>query len=702
MTASEAQLFAVLKKSPQFIIPIYQRTYSWTEKECLQLWNDIVNAGSNDAIPLHFIGSIVYIQEGLPLITRQEPLLVIDGQQRLATVMILLAALAEALGDEHEPADGFSAGKLRDYYLLNPRESGERRYKLLLSQTDKETLISIVDQQVLPALHSLRLKQNLDLFKDLIAKRQDDLIPIYKGLEKLVVVEIALKRDQDNPQLIFESMNSTGRELSQADLVRNFILMGLKPEIQTGIYKQFWRPMEIMFGQEAYETDFNKFMRHYLTVKTGEIPRLNDVYEVFKKHARREEIAGNSIEILVKDVYTFAKFYCAMALEQETDPDLKLAFRDLRELKVDVAYPFLLKLYQDYISKLLSKEDFLETVRLVEAYVFRRAICAIPTNSLNKTFATFANSLKKGQYIESIKAYFLLLQSYRRFPDNEEFKRDLQTRDLYNFRSRSYWLRRLENHNRKERVPVDEYTIEHIMPQNKDLPNGWKMDLGDEWERVHQTYLHTLGNLTLTGYNSEYSDRSFKEKCNMEGGFKSSPLKVNSELRKLETWNEDSIKSRATTLAEEMVEIWQAPVLPTEILENYKPKENRAIEYSIDNYSNLSDPRIRELFEAFRKEVLGFDPCVSEERRKNYIAYKAETNFVYLNPLSNQLRLSLIISFSDINDPRGICENVFPSQGHNQASREVVVRFRKIDELPYVIGLVRQVFETQLGNGDNI
>ena len=236
-----------------------------------------------------------------------------------------------------------------------------------------------------------------------------------------------------------------------------------------------------MFGQEAYETDFNEFMRYYLTVKTGEIPRRNDVYEVFKEYARSQRIAEDNIEILVNDVHNFAKFYCAMALDQETDPDLKLAFHDLRELKMSVVYPFLLELYQDYFDGLLTKENFLKAIRLIESYLFRRSICTIPTNSLNKTFATFTRSLQKDRYIESIKAHFLLLQSYRRFPDDQEFKRDLQTRDLYNFKNRSYWLRRLENHDRKERVPVDEYTIEHIMPQNKALPNGWKEALGNEW-----------------------------------------------------------------------------------------------------------------------------------------------------------------------------------------------------------------------------
>ncbi|TIQ83038.1 MAG: DUF262 domain-containing protein, partial [Mesorhizobium sp.] len=226
--------------------------------------DDIVRAGSDDAISVHFIGSIVYIEAGLSQVSHQAPLLVIDGQQRLTTVTILLAALAEALGDD-EPIDGFSARKLRNYYLLNPEESGDRHYKLLLSQTDKATLTSIVGQQELTAERSLRIVQNRALFKDLIAGRQSHLAAICNGLAKLVVVDIALSRDQDNPQLIFESMNSTGRELSQADLIRNFILMGIEPGLQTSLYEQFWRPMEISFGQEAYNTHFDSFMRHYLT-----------------------------------------------------------------------------------------------------------------------------------------------------------------------------------------------------------------------------------------------------------------------------------------------------------------------------------------------------------------------------------------------------------------------------------------------------
>lgn len=696
MDASPAKLLNFLRKSPGFVIPIYQRTYSWTEKQCNQLWDDIIRAGSSDGVRVHFIGSIVYIEESLSTVTVQAPLLVIDGQQRLTTVALLLAALAEALSNQ-EPVDGFSARKLRNYYLFNPEESGERHYKLVLSQTDKATLFSILRNWDIPNEHSLRIVKNYNLFRDLIAARQGDIASICNGLSKLVVVDIALTRGQDNPQLIFESMNSTGLELSQADLIRNFVLMNLERQRQIDIYEQFWHPMEELFGQEAYGTDFDKFMRHYLTLKTGEIPRLGDVYEAFKKHAQSPEIVQAGTEALVGDVLGFAKFYSAMALDRERDPELRAAFRDLRDLKIDVAYPFLLEMYDDYVAGLLEKNDFLEAVKLTEAYVFRRAVCEVPTNSLNKTFATFAKALRKDRYIESVRVHFLLMASYRRFPDDDEFKRALQTRNLYNFRNRSYWLRRFENYNRKEYVPVNKYTIEHIMPQT--LSDDWKTSLGNDWEPVHQTYLHTLGNLTLTGYNSEYSDRLFKEKRDMEGGFRQSPLKVNEGLAQLDAWNEDSIKSRAKKLAEQATAIWRAPLVSREVLENYKPAEVRRTEYSIKDHPNLSNSRTCELFEAFRREVRALDPCVAEEFRKNYIAYKAETNFIYLYPRANYLQLNLLISFSDIDDPQGVCKDVPLSGGHHVRSREVQVKFEKIDELPYMIGLVRQSLEMQLGNG---
>ncbi|AKB28175.1 hypothetical protein MSSIT_1456 [Methanosarcina siciliae T4/M] len=700
MKATEAKLLDFLRKSPQFVIPIYQRTYSWTEKECLQLWDDILRTGSNDEISAHFVGSIVYIEKGIYQVSSQSPLLVIDGQQRLTTVTLLIAALSRALDqldeEKREPLDGFSPRKLRNYYLLNPEEEGERHYKLILSQTDKDSLTSIVGSREQPKEYSLRVMENFKLFESWIAGCKDDLMPLCKGLAKLVVVDIALNRDQDNPQLIFESMNSTGKELSQADLIRNYILMGLEPQLQTRLYEQFWRPMEVDFGQEAYSDQFDGFMRHYLTVKTGEIPRIGEVYEAFKVHASSTKTAHAGVEALVADIRTFSRYFCAMALGKEKDPNLKLAFNDLRELRVDVAYPFLLELYHDYATGMLSREDFVAAVRLIESYVFRRAICSIPTNSMNKTFATFSRYLKKDHYLKSIQVHFFQLPSYRRFPNDEEFKRELKIRDIYNFRSRSYWIRRLENYERKERVQVDEYTIEHIMPQNENLPTAWETELGIEWKRIHETWLHTLGNLTLTGYNSEYSDRAFAEKRDMPGGFKESPLKLNKGLGQLDRWNEETIKERASGLAEIALNVWAMPKLTTDTLEAYRPKDTVS-GYTIEDHPYLLTGTVHELFEAFRKEVLALDPCVTEEFLKLYVAYKAETNFVDVVPQAKRLILSLNLPFSDINDPRGLCKDVsdFGCWGNG----DVKVGLGSLNELPYVIGLVRQSFEHQMGNG---
>lgn len=695
MKATEAKLLSLLQKSPQFIIPIYQRTYSWTDKQCLQLWEDILRAGSSDAIAVHFVGSIVYVEQGLSQVTHQAPLLVIDGQQRLTTVSLLLEALARTLGDS-EPVDGFSAAKIRHYYLANPLESGDRYFKLLLSQTDADTLKAIVKQTEPPRDPSLRITQNFELFQSLLNQCQDDLDKVCRGLAKLVVVDIALSREQDNPQLIFESMNSTGKELSQADLIRNFILMGLEPALQTKLYEAYWRPMELDFGQEAYGTQFDGFMRHYLTVKTGDIPREREVYEAFKEHARTRPVMDAGIEALVKDIRGFARYFCAMALGSEQDPTLSHAFHDLRELKVDVAYPFLLELYHDYATGFLAAADFAAAVRLVEAYVFRRAICAIPTNSMNKTFATFSKSLKKERYLESVKAHFLILPSYRRFPGDDEFRRDLQTRDLYNFRSRSYWLRRLENHGRKERVPVDEYTIEHILPQNPEMPTAWRQALGPEWQRVREQWLHTLGNLTLTGYNAEYSDRPFSEKRDMKGGFKESPLKLNAGLGQLEHWNESAIQLRARELAEQANRVWAGPALDEATLAMYRPKKAQPKGvYTIDDHPNLLIPEHRPVFEALRKEVLALDPCVTEEFMKLYVAYKAETNFVDVVPQARRLRLSLNMPFNEIFDPRGICKDV---TNHGRwGNGDVEVGLHTLEDLPYVMGLIRQSFERQMG-----
>jgi uncharacterized protein with ParB-like and HNH nuclease domain/predicted transport protein len=711
--ATEANLLMFLKKSPQFVIPIYQRNYSWTAEQCQQLWNDLLRAGRDSKVKGHFIGSIVYVERGLSTVTSQEAMLVIDGQQRLTTSTLLVAALADHFESQNisELLDTFSARKLRNYYLVNPDEEGERHFKLLLSETDKETLLSILQSKPIPVERSTRILENYALFQELISKNKDELEAICQGLAKLVIVDVSLDRSQDNPQLVFESMNSTGLELSQADLIRNFILMGLEPTLQTDLYKTYWRPLERGFGQHAYATRFDAFMRHYLTTKTGEIPNVSEVYVAFKNYARS---LTTDTRALVADIHAYATYYWAMALNAESEPALKQAFHDLRELKVDVAYPFLLDTYHDYKQQRITAEELHGIVRMVESYVFRRAICAIPTNSMNKTFAGLSRALKKDRYVESVQAALLLLPSYRRFPGDEEFQRKIKERDLYKFRSRSYWLRRLENHGRRERVVVEDYTIEHILPQNESLSNEWQTELGPDWKRIQQTWLHTLGNLTLTGYNSQYSDHPYAYKrslvTNADGepvGFASSPLRLNQlafqiddqphSLGSVPVWNELAIKARAERLAQEATKVWHAPSLASDILNAYRPKTTKTgQQYSIAEHPHLVAGPMRELFDSLRREILDIDQCVSEEFLKLYVAYKAETNFVDIVPQAKRLRLSLNMPFHEIDDPKGLCVDV-TSLGR-WGNGDVEVGISSLDEMPYVVGLIRQSFERQMGD----
>ena len=350
MKATEAKLLDFLRKSSQFRIPIYQRTYSWTERECERLWEDILTTGKKKDVPAHFIGSIVYIEEGLYQVSNLSPLLVIDGQQRLTTISLIIEALARHVGKK-EPVKGFSSKKLRNYYLLNPDEEGKEYYNLLLTQTDKESLKALLDQKPWPEKPSVRIKENFELFEQKIKELGNDIEALCIGLSKLFVVDISLSRDADNPQLIFESMNSTGRELSQADLIRNFILMGLEPEHQKKLYEDHWRPMELAFGQEDYSNYFDNFIRDYLTIKTKEIPNVKKVYDEFKDYSHKKEM-----DALVADIHKFSDYYCKIALNKETEKSLKEAFSDLRELKVSVSYPFLLQVYDDYQRKFIIIE----------------------------------------------------------------------------------------------------------------------------------------------------------------------------------------------------------------------------------------------------------------------------------------------------------------------------------------------------------
>lgn len=566
LQAGETTLNKLLNTSRQFIVPIFQRNYSWQKNQYEQLWFDILRASKFKEKQNHFIGSIVYIDMGTPA-GRPQQLLLIDGQQRLTTISILLCAIKDYVQKFNLETKLINLAKIKNQFLYNSDEIDEDRYKLLLNVQDKETYIKLIDNTIFtvnkPTTNIIKCYEFFyERIEDFI-KQHGQIDEIYAGIFKLSLVSISLDKDSDNPQMIFESMNSTGKDLSQTDLLRNYLLMDLTPEKQTRLYKTYWKPMEELFGEDIYKNDVNKFdyfIRDFLTLKsdTGYICKINNVYENFKRY-----YLDNNCEkfAVLKDLFTYAKYYACIDLLQENDDELKLYWQEFKKLDSHVVYPFLLNLYDDYSCQILIKEDFKKILQVVISYLWRRAICEIPTNSLSKTFATLYQAVDKDDYVNSVIKAFVFKSSYKRFPSDYEVREKLQTKDIYHFRLRKYLLEALENYYHKEPIDLNtaNYTIEHIMPQNIEHNLLWQQMLGEDWQEVHSLYLHTLGNLTITGYNAEMSNKSFGEKVNGESGFKHSHLKLNESIAQSDVWNKKAIQRRTNILTDIILKIWKYP-----------------------------------------------------------------------------------------------------------------------------------------------
>ncbi|GHP22949.1 hypothetical protein VN1175_06410 [Helicobacter pylori] len=670
----------------QLVIPIYQRLYSWEKEQCKQLWDDIIKIGGNDKMDGHFIGSILYVLDGIA--HSNNALFIIDGQQRLTTITLLLTALRDHLNDEVKRKE------IEDHYLINSDKDGDKKFRLILSESDKDTLLSLIDKdRRKPSEPSLKIVENFKLFEEWVSNT-DKLETIFKGLEKLTIVWIALTKEKDDPQLIFESMNSKGIELAQTDLIRNYIVMETEIEKREGFYNKYWRAMEEDFKQNEKQDKklFDRFVRHYLTIKTGEIPNINKVYAAFKDYQQKK---GIGIEDLLKDLQKYYGYFCQIALKKEDDKDLNKALGFLVDLEMDVIYPLLLELYSDYSNGVLSKDDFRHSIALIESYLFRRAVCGLGTNSLNKVFPSFTKHIQKDEYFKSLKAHFCYLTNNQRFPNNDEFKNLFITIDFYKkFKKKTKcFLERLENFDRKERVPTNEYTIEHIMPQK--LEEEWERDLGENFQEIHDKYLHTIGNLTLTGYNDKYSNKSFKEKRGMEKGFKDSPLRLNRGLRDLESFGEEEIKKRANDLVDLALKIWTYPKLDAETLEKYKPKKDKKEKEVYDLNSYKFGSHSRELFDILSKEIKALDERITENFNQDYISYKFSKNFVDIVVQTKDLKLYLNMKFNELQDEKNLARDM-TNKGH-LGNGDIEVKLETKENIPYCLGLIKQALEKQIG-----
>ncbi|GAA6944210.1 DUF262 and DUF1524 domain-containing protein [Helicobacter pylori] len=688
MEADKNTLLKFIKDNQknQLVIPIYQRLYSWEKEQCKQLWDDIIKIGGNDKMDGHFIGSILYVLGGIT--HSDNALLIIDGQQRLTTITLLLTALRDHLSNEVKRKE------IENHYLINSDKDGDKKFRLILSESDKDTLLSLIDKdRRKPSEPSSKIVENFKLFEEWIRKNTDELETIFKGLDKLMIVEIALTKEKDDPQLIFESMNSKGVELTQTDLIKNYIIMETETEKQEGFYNKYWRAMEEDFKQN--KKWFDRFVRHYLTIKTREIPNINKVYVAFKDYQQKE---GIEIEALLQDLQKYCGYFCQIKFKKEADEGLNKALSFLVDLDMDVLYPLLLEPYSDYSDGRLSKQDFIPITALIESYLVRRTVCGLAKNGLNKLFVSFAKHIQKDEYFESLKTHFGSLTNNQRFPNNDEFKDRLITIDFYNkFKKKTKcFLERLENFDTKEPVDTKGLTIEHIMPQKlTEETEEWKRDLGENFQEIHNKYLHTIGNLTLTGYNSEYSNKSFQEKRDMEGGFKDSPLRLNQSLRDLESFGEEEIKKRANDLADWALKIWTYPNLNAETLEKYKPKKDKKEKKVYDLNSYNFGSYSRELFDILSKEIKALDERITENFNQDYISYKFDKNFVDIVVQTKDLKLYLNMKFNELQDEKNLARDM-TNKGH-LGNGDIEVKLETKENIPYCLGLIKQALEKQMG-----
>lgn len=561
--------------SKRFIIPVYQRNYDWKMEHCKQLYDDLVKIIRQNR-KSHFFGSIVSVQSESGTM---EEFLIIDGQQRLTTISLLLLAIYHLLSTgkmvsrDHQLTD-----KILKKYLIDEYEPEEKRIKLKPIKNDQKAFGILFDQDE-EYIPDSNLTINYRYFYDRIQHGELDIDELFDAICKLEIINISLNHE-DNPQLIFESLNSTGLNLSEGDKIRNYILMGLPNDQQTKFYEKYWNRIE-----SYTDYDVSSFVRDYLSIKQQSTPNMNSVYPTFKKYVEDAEVAD--IEPLLKDLLEYAKRYAFLIKGGHSDERLNSCIYRLNRLSTSVTRPFLLEVIRLSESGALTADELIEVFHFTESYLFRRAICDLPTNALNKIFLLLHREIirfdgDESHYVEKFKYALLSKRERTRFPSDEEFAECMSTRNIYgmNPKNKLYLFERLENSETSETKDVwghldrGEYSIEHIMPQH--LTAAWIVSLGDNYEAIHTNWLHRLANLTLTAYNSRYSNSPFAEKRDMPHGFKDSGLRINQWVGRKEQWGLPELEERDQLLKNTVIGIWPYPT------SNYHPQKKQMDAIALD------------------------------------------------------------------------------------------------------------------------
>ena len=571
MEAKKIRILDFIGKGKKiFNIPVYQRNYDWQEENCKKLFTDIENIIKHNEEIEHFLGTVVYV---LTKIERDyEEYVLIDGQQRITSISLLLKALHEKIISED------TKESIWEQYLINKKSPDNIRIRLKPIESDSVSYKQLIDNN--DDSSNSNVCRNYKIFKELLENSHYSAEQIYSALYKIELVTIKLEKDKksENPQLIFESLNSTGLSLTQADLIRNYLLMNSEYEKQTVLYKNFWLKIEI----ELTNKKISDFIRDFLTMKTGKIANKNKVYDDFKEYMRIQKELNE--EAVLEELVTYSKYYNWFLNANSNNEKINEKLKHFKYLKNTTVYPLLLSIFEDtYYYKKLDEDKLLKIIDLLISYIFRRTICGYKTSSINKVFASIPKKILENQNEKDI--YFKIEKNLmeRRletiFPRDEEFKLNFIK---YNFEKNKellrYTLKELEQKVSNNVInDTSNLNIEYIMPEN--LNSEWKLELGEKkFENTHLEYLGTIGNSSLIENDLLRYNKNFKTKKEF---YQKSNIEITRNINNYQVWTDNEIKNRAEQLYEKSKEIWSIPA-------GYKIQKLNNIEYGKEYLLNSS------------------------------------------------------------------------------------------------------------------
>lgn len=688
-------LTELIKAMSQFVIPVFQRDYSWRAAEhCAQLWNDVLRAGRHDSPAPHFLGTIVGIpaQDYAMGFNRCQ---VVDGQQRLTTVALLLLALRDHLRDTScQPPDGCTPALIDSSYLCDSNRTGEQQYRILLRRHDRETLCHLIDGNPETRAGSKNINATYRFFRDEL--KTADTTAVWRGIHSLIVVEVTLD-EKDNPQKIFESLNTTGLTLSKSDLIRNYILMGLRPERQEYLWQQYWKPIEDLF-RKASERVFDDFARDYSDVRTGRVVQTKSerIYGAFQNFWS-DEVRERTVEDCLRDMLRHARYYAEFRLGGEADKERRIRYDRIRQLSSVPAIAVMRLRECRERSGASTEVAFIETLDLIESFLVRGAVCGWTPKAYNKIFPFLAASIRDSSPFDDFKGGLGLQQEGYVFPTDREFFRALCENNLYRRRRLcKFVLDRLEHHDNKHQADTSDYTIEHILPQNPSLSNEWTSALGDDWQTIQETWVHRLGNLTLTAYNSEYSDRFFTSKKEMERGFVEAALKINRFVNKQKTWTAREIKIRTDDLAKEALETWP-PLRAGALVEQARLREKLRRTAGRTAAAVKMDEDARRIFRQLSDRVSALGAEVVEVPESRSVSYHRPGYFLEVVPRKGHVELLLALPYEAGRDPsrkaRDLGERAWVALSQYKKQSGTIFSLSNEDDLDAALHLIEQAYQ---------